>query len=510
MKYFISFFILAFVSAAFAQGTGDFEIKNNDFRSLFNEARVGQPDMTPWAGTFWPYGYHGTAAKVEQGRYTEAEDRGTAPMEVFDKIANLSGDKSAYAWERETHSCKYYKGEEKMSCESWWGHCNGWAAAAIKEFEPKKDFRVGGVDVSVSDAKGIFAEVWLSTNSLGAGITDKSKKTKEGLKSGWIEQPNHPAYKSYWDITPRAFFMTITNYMGINKMGFAIDRFTGDEVWNQPLVGYRILPLRPEDIRAETKNGRTIWAVSLGMKIYWGNDLGTSPGVVSGPFNINSDTEDDRFVESMLPVSTNGEVIYEGRLLEFTLFFSDEVKLSKDGKKVLSAGKLIGNGIWKMQENPRAYTSAQLDEGHPDFIWMPTNALIDDSGYGNPFLVTAAIQKIEDENSRVNGTANRDDQNAANATPRAEDTPTKVTSYRVAFSIKSFENLREINSHSVQTKVLRVFKRSGLKAAISPASIEITDTQVSLTMDLIDALTASDLKTIFSSTGMTILAVDSE
>ncbi|MGE0633736.1 MAG: hypothetical protein AB7O96_15085, partial [Pseudobdellovibrionaceae bacterium] len=83
------FVLLSLFSFQLFADTGDFEIQENDFKSLFNQNRVGQPEITPWAGTFWPYGYNGTAAKVENGNYTKSDSRGVSPLENFDKIAKL-------------------------------------------------------------------------------------------------------------------------------------------------------------------------------------------------------------------------------------------------------------------------------------------------------------------------------------------------------------------------------------------------------------------------------------
>ena len=55
-------------------------------------------------------------------------------------------------------------------------------------------------------------------------------------------------YDAYWDVSPRQLFYILTNYVGLNGIGVALDRFTGSEIWNQPLSGYRFLPIRQEDI----------------------------------------------------------------------------------------------------------------------------------------------------------------------------------------------------------------------------------------------------------------------
>ncbi|MGE0634185.1 MAG: hypothetical protein AB7O96_17350, partial [Pseudobdellovibrionaceae bacterium] len=420
----------------------------------------------------------------------------------------LTGNKSSEAWELENHTCKDFTGEEKKSCESWWGHCNGWAAAAIKEVEPRKGFKVGNINLSVADAKGILSEVWLSTNSLGAGNTDKSVKTKDGLKEGWIADPQDATYKTFWDTTPRAFFMITTNYIGINKMGFAIDRFTGDEVWNQPIVGYRILPIRENEIRQENRYGKKVWAVPMAMKLYWANDLGTPPGAISEEFDIKKHSKDNDQLEDSLPGTTDGDQAYEARMLEFTLFFNSEVKVSADGKKVLAAGKMVGDGIWKMQEDPKQYNHQQLDEGHPDFVWLPTNAILDDNGYANPFMVKSAVGLVEKGNKKASGSSNSRNEDEAESEQEPEEKPTAVASYKITFSMKAFENLKDVNPESVKRKIKRVLARAEAKGSIPSDSIEILQTRVKVVLDMTEGMSNASLKALFKDADMGIIALD--
>ena len=397
-------FMLSGVKAAADEGS--FEIQRSDFKGLFNQVRVAQPEMVPWPGSFWPYRYSGTSVKVENGEYVVNGNsgRGHSPLETFDKIGGFTGASSANEWEKQNHTCDSIRDrEEKDSCEGWWGHCNGWAGAAIKEDEPKRGFQVGATKLNTSDVKGILSEVYLTSDSLFAGDTDKSTKTADGLKDGWIDRPNSSKYQSFWDVSPRTMFLILTNYVGLSKMGVVIDRFTGDQVWNHPVVGYRLLPIEGSKIKVQTRGGEKVWAVPMAIKLYWAYD-GVNPGVISSGFNVESDTKDTRAVEHSLPTTTNGETAYEVRLLEFTLFFDSEVTVSADGKKVLTSGRFAGDGIWKMQENPRSYSAGQLDDGHPDFFWLPLNPTLDTSGsYGNPYMVKRVVTAIARANKAANG-----------------------------------------------------------------------------------------------------------
>jgi hypothetical protein len=480
---------------------GTFEIKSSDFKGLFNQVRVGQPEMVPWPGSFWPYSTSGTSAKVENGQIVDASStRGHSPLETFDKISGFTGASSANEWEKKNHTCDHIRDrEEKASCEGWWGHCNGWAAAAIKEDEPKRGFQVSGASLDTSDVKGILAEVWLTNDSLFAGNTDKSTKTADGLKDGWIDRPSSDKYQSFWDVSPRSMFLILANYVGLNKMGVVIDRFTGDQVWNHPVVGYRMLPIDRSKIKVETRGSEKVWAVPMAVKLYWGHD-DVSPGVIAKGFNVDNDTNDTRLTEQNLPTTTNGETAYEVRLIEFTLFFDSEVTVSADGKKILNAGRFVGDGIWKMQENPRSYSDGELDEGHPDFFWLPLNSILDSAGsYGNPYMVQRVVQMISKANKLTNGGSG-----GGGGGGEGGGTGNGLVTYNVTFGSGSFDSLRDINPTSVKRKIYRLMARGGMRTSIPTESVEVRGGVVSLTMTFPEGVDKAALLALFNDAGMTV------
>lgn len=366
--------------------TGSYRIQNFDFAYLMNEHRIGAPEIPAWAGDFFAYANDGTAVLLNEEGYPDR--KGRSPMQAYDQISGLRAPRSAHEWEKKNHTCRELKGEEKKSCEGWWGHCNGWAAAAVKHYEPRSTMNVKGTRLSIAEQKGILAELWLSTDSLMAGETNKSRKT-----GAWVGLDS-PDSQSFWDIQPRSFFLILTNYVGIFKQGLVIDRFTGDEVWNHPLAGYRILPISPQDVNAVTHNGKTLWAVSMTVKLYWANDMGLPAGHISQVFDVQSHTTDSSKLES-LPRGREG-VDFEGRILSFTLFLDAPVEWGANGK-ILKAGKLVGPGIWEHQKNVNLYRGRweDLNHTHPDFVWTPTNPFHDlYGGYGNPYVIPSVAMSL--------------------------------------------------------------------------------------------------------------------
>lgn len=367
----IMILILMMVSNVFAES---FEYQNTDFKSLYNNYQSGQPEILPWAGDFFSYAFNGTAVGLDHRGERCGDNCGRSPMQA---LGELTGNQKAYEWEKENHSCeKLSTEEEKESCAGWWGHCNGWSAAAIKEREPKTSMQIRGVTLTVGEQKGILSELWLSCNNLFTGNTNKSKKT-----DAWVKDINSNDGKSFWDVTPRTFFMLITNYIGVLKTGVVIDRFTGDQVWNQPVVGYKHSPIKKRDIW--TEDGK--YFLRLTTEIYWADDIGTSPGHISSRFDIHDAN-----------VLNHLDQDYNSRSLTYVLQFDSPVILNPNGQ-IESAGRLIGDGSWQhyldFVEDGSSNASG-LDQTHPDFIWLPTNPIIDQSGYGNPYLDLKTIQEI--------------------------------------------------------------------------------------------------------------------
>ncbi|MBY0516783.1 MAG: hypothetical protein K2P81_07740 [Bacteriovoracaceae bacterium] len=467
MKY-LFLFITLFSTSLLAQTTGNFDVNKNSIKDLFNQHRVSQPSIIPWAGNFWPYAYKGTANKLDpEGNQSS---RGQSPMETYGAISGLG--KAPHEWESDNHSCSHLKGEDKESCESWWGHCNGWSGAAIKELEPRKSIKVGSRTLSVADQKGIYTELWLSSGSLNAGLTDKQKKT-----GAWVNDHSRPTdeYRMFWDVTPKAFFLIFTTYIGAQKTGLVVDRFTGDEVWNQPVVGYRLLPLRKTDISEVRDGNRSYWTVLMRMKFYWANDLGTEPGHISKPFDINkiSDKEDVEYLGDD----------YEGRLLKFRLNFDAEVKINNEGTQILSAGRMLGEGMWDHQENSRDYSPDELNATHPDFIWLPTDPIQDFNGYGNPHMDPSIVAKI-----------------SQGVEPPA---PAQAKVLNLVFAPRVFGGA-QASAEEIKKAVTKVIRREGVKYAIYLSDIEISRNKILVPVRFPQGVEPASIEALFKAAEMPV------
>jgi hypothetical protein len=181
------------------------------FATLINKYGKGQPQSTPWAGFWWPYTSNGIASGYHAGA------NGQSPAGKYD--AARGGTTLAQDWEVKNH------GVLAPGAQAWWGHDNGWSAAAILFPEPKQPVRVNGITFTVADVKALLSEAAMITDMDFYG---------NGVHS--IDEASSPKYD---DVSPNQYFLVLTNYMGMLKQGVAIDRYTGNQVWNQPLAAYR-------------------------------------------------------------------------------------------------------------------------------------------------------------------------------------------------------------------------------------------------------------------------------
>jgi len=111
---------------------------------------------------------------------------------------------------------------------TWYGHCNGWTAAAIRHAEPQKSVVRNGVTFTPADIKGLLAEIYMYTESEFLGGVD-------------------PA------INPATLHLTLTNWLGRGSHPVGMETAIGEVVINFPIFSYKstIRPLGPRqsDVR---------------------------------------------------------------------------------------------------------------------------------------------------------------------------------------------------------------------------------------------------------------------
>lgn len=330
MNALLMLFIGIMVSALPAFGA---RYDERNLATLQSRYAKGVADPIPWAGWWWPYNEGGiseAAAKVDQALDT--------------------GNRAA-SWENRQH------GEGRRAAD-WWGHCNGWAAAAIMDTEPKSSITRNGVEFGIGDRKALLSEYWMESGSdfVGRRVWNSGDRTSA----------------AFWDVVPAAFHLLLTNIVGRNRQSVILDRHTGAEVWNQPLAAYEIHPIRPENYLGSHPKYRNLYRVNVTTTIWWLSDE-VEPDDVTQDFDWK---ENDHF---------------EKRTLRYELWVDRPLAFDANGKLVSSGNIVLTNngvgGQWKNGTGREA-----LLDTHPDFIWIPLSYKRS-SGYKNPRLSDGWIEK---------------------------------------------------------------------------------------------------------------------
>lgn len=111
---------------------------------------------------------------------------------------------------------------------TWYGHCNGWTAAAIRHAEPQKSVVRNGVTFTPADIKGLLAELYMYADSEFLGGVD-------------------PA------INPAVLHLTLANWLGRGAHPLGMETAVGEVVINFPLFNYKTVVNRQSSREAEAR-----------------------------------------------------------------------------------------------------------------------------------------------------------------------------------------------------------------------------------------------------------------
>jgi len=320
---------------------GSTVMPESNFATLINKYQEGKAEPAPWAGAWWPYTKNGIAAGVNGGG---------SPAGKYDAVRG-AGPVQAQSWEVKHHGA----GVPKV--QSWWGHCNGWCAAAALFPEPRWTAKVNGITFGIADIKGLLSETGMAASADFFGER--------------IDADN-PSSPKYWDTVPDQFFLVLTNYMGANKKTVLIDRYTGSQVWNQPMAGYKFEYPKPADYKGQLQNG--VYGIELTARIWWADD-GVPADIQTPPFNFQEGDPTGAYAPP--------------RTLKMELWLDGPVEFGSDGKIVKSGnvvvareGEFIAGGKWLLG-------NGYYVDAWPDYMWVPYSVFHPedpDQDYANPHV----------------------------------------------------------------------------------------------------------------------------
>lgn len=286
----------------------------------------------PWAGSWWPYSSDGISSATAK----------------YDAVTFGS----ATRWEHANH------GTGRHGVPDWFGHCNGWAAAAILSREPQGTRSIGGQDFSVADRKALLSETYMEVSGDFIGTR--------------VEDPSDFSSEAFNDVWPAQMLLVLTSVVGAQKRAVGFDRNTGYQVWNQPLVAYVNEKIKPEDYLGPDPDYPNIYRVNMTTTLYWVSD-NVEPDIATPGFDVNN------------PAS-----VFESRTLSYELWVDAPLQFDSGGNLTASGDVILttqnghtSGGIWKNGNLP-------LVESHPDYMWIPTGPA-PSSGFKNPQLDDAWV-----------------------------------------------------------------------------------------------------------------------
>ncbi|MDF1563876.1 MAG: proprotein convertase P-domain-containing protein [Deltaproteobacteria bacterium] len=322
-------------------------------------------------------------ASNPDGNWREQPD-GIRYLEVVEEIKNLQNSLPAVNVDTATEWEILNHGQGVPGVGGWWGHCNAWSAAAIMDPEPRVATTVGGIEFTPADVKGYLAEAWMEQRSSFHGSRaneDPWDKNSDG-KTDWAD--TEVAYK---DLTPASFHIFLADQIGNKDKSFVIDRYTGDQVWNQPMRAYqtRMEPLYEGEtaMKRQVKqtsysyNGtgsekdtgeKDVYPVLVTTTFHWITD-----GLPHNALNVAEITHrDDRgeFADSWA-IRRKYDDQVEIRTLTYELWLSRPLGDEK--------AQIIGDGEWK-------HGSMIGNQNHPDFAWQPQGQSPSQRDYENPYV----------------------------------------------------------------------------------------------------------------------------
>lgn len=172
------------------------------------------PDFrSPYSGHDYPDRGGGTLNAMY--KYDRAFHRGQSRAAEYERMDISAHRNSRGDEEREVRGLF---GRSRMvrgrGVPSWYGHCNGWTAAAIRHAEPQTSVVRNGVTFTPTDIKGLLAELYMYSESEFLGGID-------------------PA------INPATLHLTLTNWLGRGAHPIGMETAVGEVVINFPIFSYK-------------------------------------------------------------------------------------------------------------------------------------------------------------------------------------------------------------------------------------------------------------------------------
>ena len=266
---------------------------------------------------------------------------------------------------------------------TWWGHCNGWSAAAILNEEPVEDVIAplldGDVRFTTADVKGLLSETHYSTYShfFGARYYGEDDDIS--------------------DLTPAAFHRIITFYLQDQQVPLVFDTDAGEQVWNFPAYAATVDVVEIDPSKSTLVNVNTATVEALDTLPRIGETLANR--IVdyreeNGPFQTLDDLDDVSGIGSGTLSAIEGlatvDAIRRTFMVEASVDFAtdavDESHVDDGTPDAKGFTEVYGYTLITDENGVVLEGTWDNDEEHPDFAWVPYSNPMTASGSENAYL----------------------------------------------------------------------------------------------------------------------------
>ena len=336
---------------------------------------AGRSEHIPWPATYWPTYEDSINVRWNKPELSPAEKYDVAfnnwePTEEFMALKPYSSSNcSDKSWDqsyydnlgpaanyvsRQKGNWKAHDGVDndgdgeidecgdRDGVETWFGLCHAWAPAALLEQEPQHKVTHNGVTFEVSDIKALLIMEYDRPQAYMIGGRCNDKEVERDEQGRITDDECRDTNAGTWHVV-------MANFLGIMHRPIAEDRTFDYQVWNQPVIEWKVNSM--EDIDEKS----AIEALGLDTAEH-----------TKYPYNDKA----VRWVKCnatsyYITESDVAKVPFTDVISQYTRqdIYNYILEIGADGK--INGGEWIGSSI----------------TNHPDFLWLPTG-----TRGGNPHM----------------------------------------------------------------------------------------------------------------------------
>ncbi len=226
--------------------------------TLADLPREGEARRIPWAGNYWPtwqdgynHRWQGEGSQSTMEKYAAAFevdgliDAASARFGIDGQSERTSCTDDSQCDDAIGEKCAKRAGAEAGRCvPTWFGVCHAWAPAAVLFDEPQRPVERNGTTFAVNDLKALAT---LLAEDVDVRFASKRCDVDEQADKITYDAHGRPEQAACVDTNPATWHLLLANYLGRKGESFVEDRTFDDEVWNQPLRGYRVASMDEVD-----------------------------------------------------------------------------------------------------------------------------------------------------------------------------------------------------------------------------------------------------------------------